>query len=140
GRDRLAELPRQLAGGIELALINLRADRMNGCDHRFTARGNRLGHLGSCRHGKHQMQRESESDDNHHFADEWPVLAAYASEEFYAGLSAQDERFAAVTINIDNSVAKPPDRIDLHCALHSSWAGWMRLAAAKGFEPRLICP
>jgi hypothetical protein len=133
-------LPVQSAVGILLALVDLCADRMNGRDQDFAARGNRFRDLSDGRHRKHQAQGEKISDDNRRTPDEGSNGTRDASEEFRSRLLSQHKRISAVAIDVDSPVASPPDRIDLHCALHSVSAAWMRLMGIKDFEPRLICP
>jgi hypothetical protein len=113
---------------------------MKSRDQDFATRGNCFGYFSDGRHRKHQAQGETVSDDNRHAPDEGLYGARDASEDFHSRLLAQHKRVSAVAIDVDSPIASPPDRIDLHCVLHSVSAAWMRLVGIKDFEPRLICP
>src|SRR5713101_2086677 len=62
-RNRLAELPDELATAIRLAFVDLGALGVNGQHHRLTGRGDRIGHLRGQDRGDRRRQEACNGDD-----------------------------------------------------------------------------
>src|SRR5262249_18229498 len=107
----LAKLPRELAGRIQFALVNLRSYCVGRYNQSFSRRGNGIGHPG-CRRERDQSQSKYVCCDYRDASHQRTRDRAQLSEKLGARLGAAAECFLPMVIGLAAGV------IDLHARLH----------------------
>src|SRR5262245_25471950 len=109
-RDWLAKLPRELAGRIRFALVDLRSHCVSRYNQGFPRRGNGTGHLG-CRRKRDQSQSKNICRDYRDASRQRTRDTAQLSEKLGTGLGAAAEYFLPIAIGLAAGA------IDLHARL-----------------------